>query len=517
MCTCILGIFAFQGYWLYNSYRLNLEGFHKDINDALRMAVFNKQFTDAARHIRYRTSGAFPSTASVPVVPRQGMSTVVYLETHTIEDSVPGPAGVAERVIEGQLAEDIQPEKGSRVHGTPPFRKRMRTQHWTRSDSIYRRDSAQPGMIAVRAMALDDAGTRVYADSMAQSISNMLILNKFYGEQFSIQKLDSAFTGELLSRGITTDFRLDTMTFSGNDSVFVVREYQPDLLKTARIPFNPLSNILVQASFNSPMRLILGKMTGTLLSSAILLMLTVLCFLYMLRTILRQKKLSEVRNDFINNMTHELKTPIATVSAAVEAMQNFNALNDQQKTRQYLNISQQELQRLGDLVEKVLHIAAEEKEDLELFREPVDLNELIRHIIVNHRLKANKKVDFTYTMLADPVVNVDKTHLSNALNNLVDNAIKYSRDPAEITIRVARQQDTLQVSVTDNGIGIPYNYQDSIFEKFFRVPTGNLHNVKGFGLGLSYVKKIIEKHGGSIRVKSEPDRGSEFLLEIPQV
>lgn len=487
MCTCILGIFAFQGYWLYNSYQLKLEEFHKDINDALRMAVFNKQFADAGRYIRYSEPAV--ATTGMPAMPGPGSGTAFYIERHTITDTFPRRFGRAFRAV------------SKRAHAM---------------DTLIHIDSASHNSIHIEQWSATDTSARIYADSMAQKISNMLILNKFYGERLSIKKLDSAFTNELLNRGISTDYRLDTMKLTEHDFP-AMRRWQPDLLKTARIPFNPLSEIFVQASFNSPMRQILGQMTGTLFSSAVLLILTVLCFLYMLRTILRQKKLSEVRNDFINNMTHELKTPIATVSAAVEAMQNFNALNDQQKTRQYLTISQQELHRLSDLVEKVLHIAAEEKEDLELFREPVDLNELIRHIIVNHRLKANKKVDFTYTMLADPIVNVDKTHLSNALNNLVDNAIKYSGDPAEITIRVTRQHERLQVSVSDNGIGIPPNYLDSIFEKFFRVPTGNLHNVKGFGLGLSYVKKIIEKHGGTIRVKSEPEKGSEFLLEIPEV
>ncbi|WP_298714242.1 HAMP domain-containing sensor histidine kinase [Chitinophaga sp.] len=235
----------------------------------------------------------------------------------------------------------------------------------------------------------------------------------------------------------------------------------------------------------------------------------------MLRTILRQKRLSEVRNDFINNMTHELKTPIATVSAAVEALERFNALADPQKTANYLRISRQELQRLGDLVEKVLHIAAEEKEDLVLQTETTDLNDIISEIISNHRLKSGKKTDFTYTMLSDPLIKADPSHLTNAINNLVDNAIKYSGEHAEISILLARRPGWVRISVIDNGIGIPYSYHNSIFEKFFRVPSGNLHNVKGFGLGLSYVKKIAEKHGGTIKVKSEPEKGSEFQLEIP--
>jgi signal transduction histidine kinase len=236
----------------------------------------------------------------------------------------------------------------------------------------------------------------------------------------------------------------------------------------------------------------------------------------MLRTILKQKRLSEVKNDFINNMTHELKTPIATVSAAVEALQNFNALSDQRKTQTYLDISKNELQRLSDLVEKVLHIAAEEKEDVELFREETDLNEIIDNILSNHQLKANKLIQVRYdNNLAGKSVLIDKVHLGNAINNLVDNAIKYSKEPVQLYIQTSLENGILKIKVKDNGIGIPRVYHHNIFDKFFRVPTGDLHNVKGFGLGLSYVQKIVTMHGGSIHVHSEPDKGSEFTIIIP--
>ena len=480
MSACILGIFAFQGYWLYNAYDLKMQEFNKNINEALGKAIFNKQFFDASKMIAYRMKD----------------DTVFNLKFKT----------TTPQVFIDSFSSTLPHSSGNKA----AFIVRS-TARW--ADSLPAATGATVGV----------QGARVYADTLARKISDILIMNKIYDTRFSIKKMDALYAAELHSLGIYTPYKLDTLripTSTFRETKQLVVNYHPNhpnRLVTSTIPFNPLSNIAVRATFSSPFRHILGKMTWTLLSSAVLLLFTVLCFLYMLRTILKQKKLSEVRNDFINNMTHELKTPIATVSAAVEAMQNFNALNDTRKTENYLRISRQELQRLSDLVEKVLHIAAEEKEELELFREETDINELVGSIIANHRLKANKKVDFTYTILANPVVNVDKTHLSNAINNLVDNAIKYSGEPVEITIQVARQQDRLKIMVKDNGIGIPGNYQESIFEKFFRVPTGNIHNVKGFGLGLSYVKKIVEKHGGTIRVKSEPEKGSEFHLEIPEI
>ncbi len=245
------------------------------------------------------------------------------------------------------------------------------------------------------------------------------------------------------------------------------------------------------------------------------LALTTACFWLMLSTILRQKKLSEVKNDFINNMTHELKMPLATVSAAVEALQNFGALHDAAKTQTYLAISRTELQRLSDLVEKVLHTAVDERQPLKLVPEAVQPAALVAEIVARHQLQAAKPVQFDVQVDAAPV-QLDRLHLGNVLNNLIDNAIKYSREAVTITIRGRQEATGCHLSVADNGPGIDPGYQDAIFDQFSRVPTGNLHNVKGFGLGLYYVRQVVERHGGRIAVRSGPGRGSEFALWIPQ-
>jgi two-component system, OmpR family, phosphate regulon sensor histidine kinase PhoR len=461
MCICILGIYLFQGYWLYNSYQVQLEQFGKDVNESLRTAVFNKQFADVRRFF------------GRGVRERDSLERLRLLS--------PGEDGPGRTLRAG-------------------------------------RDITELNKRRYRPRGENDTAGRYFADTLARQISDLILLNNL-GDSVKLVKLDSVFSAELHNRQIMMDYRLDTFHISFNgysrdsfrDSL---RRRSP--LKTSKIPFNPASNLFVQAVFDSPFQYILAKMIWTLISSLLLLLLTTLCFIYMLRTILKQKKLSEVKNDFINNMTHELKTPIATVYAAVEAMQNFNALNDQRKTQTYLDISKQELQRLSDLVEKVLQIATEEKEEIELFKERTDLTEVIDSIMTNHQLKTNRPVQFRYdNLLGDRQVTVDRTHLSNAINNLVDNAIKYSGEHPAVHIVSALENGKLIIRVKDNGIGIPRMYQENIFETFFRVPTGNLHNVKGFGLGLSYVKKIVGLHGGSISVHSEPEKGSEFVMQIP--
>ena len=234
----------------------------------------------------------------------------------------------------------------------------------------------------------------------------------------------------------------------------------------------------------------------------------------MLSTILRQKKLSEVKNDFINNMTHELKTPIATVTAAVEALQHFGALNDPKKTQTYLTISQNNLQRLSDLVEKVLNLAVEEKRALVLRPEPINLYDIVNELIASHQLKTPKPVTFQVDIPTDTIVTVDRIHFANALNNLIDNAINYSRNQVTVRLSFQRSEQGWQLAVADDGIGIAKTYQSAIFDRFFRVPTGDLHPVKGFGLGLAYVRQVIERHGGYISLRSEPGKGSEFLLKF---
>jgi signal transduction histidine kinase len=203
------------------------------------------------------------------------------------------------------------------------------------------------------------------------------------------------------------------------------------------------------------------------------------------------------------------------VSAAVEAMQNFGALNDPQKAQTYLSISQKELQRLSDLVEKVLNIAVDERQTLTINLELVRPAELVQELVTRHKLQAAKPVHFEVDMEPSDALPLDRLHIAGVINNLIDNAIKYSREEVTIAIRGRRDETGWRLTVQDDGIGVPKSYQDAVFDRFFRVPTGNLHPVKGFGLGLYYVRQVVERHGGHIAVRSEPNRGSEFSLWLP--
>ena len=240
-------------------------------------------------------------------------------------------------------------------------------------------------------------------------------------------------------------------------------------------------------------------------------------FTYTILTILKQKKLSIIKNDFINNMTHELKTPISTISLAAEALSDPDISNNSSFKATYLNMIKDENKRLGLMVENVLKSALWDKPDFNLKLETINVHEILQEIINSLSLQIQVKggkieknfLASTFTIYAD------KVHITNLFFNLIDNAIKYTDKTPEITIETSSTDKTIKISIKDNGIGISKEHQKKIFDKFYRVPTGNIHNVKGFGLGLNYVKAIIEKHNGFINVKSEANKGSCFETVLP--
>jgi signal transduction histidine kinase len=272
----------------------------------------------------------------------------------------------------------------------------------------------------------------------------------------------------------------------------------------------------VRAAFNAPQYSVLKGMLVTIFLSLFLVLFIIFCFNYIIRTFIEQRKLAELKDDFINNMTHELKTPIAVITVAIEGLQKFNALNDAEKTQRYLQTSRNELARLNALVTKVLDIAAFENHEVGLKTEVINVDELINDVIASEKIKTEKQVTISYqNIVSIRTIYADKTHFRNILVNLVDNAIKYAIEPVDIMISCYQKNGFAFFSVKDNGIGIPADHVGLIFDKFHRVPTGNIHAVKGTGLGLSYVKYITEAHGGKIIVKSEINKGSEFIVSIP--
>lgn len=271
-------------------------------------------------------------------------------------------------------------------------------------------------------------------------------------------------------------------------------------------------------TFSGTEKLLLKEIAPQIVFSVILTFLTVAAFYIMYRSLRTQEHLMTIKNDFISNVTHELKTPVATVSVALEALKNFNALNDAHRTQEYLEIAQQELNRLTLMTDKILKAAVFEDNGVTLRIEKIDLDILIEQVLSSLKVIVERRaIQLTYRKEGEDFsLEGSQTHLTNVIYNLVDNAIKYSNDGSAITIILGSTAQHVKLSIVDSGIGIPKEFQKKIFEKFFRVPTGDIHNIKGYGLGLSFVASVIKSHHGSIGVESEPGKGSTFTVLLPK-
>jgi two-component system phosphate regulon sensor histidine kinase PhoR len=268
--------------------------------------------------------------------------------------------------------------------------------------------------------------------------------------------------------------------------------------------------------------LLLRSLWPMLSATLIFLFLLALIFGYTVRTILRQKRLGDIKNDLVNNLTHELKTPISTISLACEALNDPSIPNDPEQAKAFIGMIRDENKRLGVLVERVLQSAVMDHGALRLRTSDVDMHALLAEVVRNSAIQAgNRGGRITLEPAAELAhVRGDRTHLTSIFYNLIDNAVKYCTVAPVIRISTRSDAKALSITVQDNGIGIPRSEQKKIFERLYRVPTGNVHNVKGFGLGLSYVKSVVERHGGTIRVESDPEGfhsapGSRFIITIP--
>lgn len=359
------------------------------------------------------------------------------------------------------------------------------------------------------------------------AISQFSKENQPIGQRINQQQLDTLLEKTLEARDISARYEYAVFNVPERRLVFNTAESPQELVqspyKAALFPNDFFgSQSFLSVSFPNKTGYLLRQVGFSLLSSALLLLTVIGCFGYAIHTIIRQKKLSEMKNDFINNMTHEFKTPIATVSMACEALSDPELIRQPNILQRYLGIIREENTRLGLQVEKVLQIARLDRERMELKPEPVQVHELVEHIAEKVQLQLGERGFIHLELMAEqPTLEADRLHLTNVVTNLLDNAIKYSKDEVDIRIHTSElrgenNRPMLQLVVMDKGIGISRENLNKIFDKFYRVPTGNIHNVKGFGLGLAYVKYSVEAHGGSIRAESKAGKGSHFIIQLPK-
>ena len=551
----LAGIFSYQAYWLGGLYRTMRNDLERNIIEAMRMSDYNEMMLrvermrkDSADHGTVSVSAGFEkdgtqnktyvhSTTSIDRNGRKEETSdqqVIHQKSDTLLMSISDNSSVQAIITRDGIA---VPDSDD-VLFIERNKDRNKAQ-WLNADSAQKKleaaikDTDVPPQAALRA----NSGL----DVILRDQNSMLELATYFQRGLhsgldvisdpDVLVYDSLLTFQLKDRGITLPHRLEHIytndkasphTFTDTLAVAGTPGYVPSPeAKLYEYAFDISTHQSYRLWMEPVTPLVLKQMSGILATSFVILIILGFAFWILIRTILQQKTLEEMKSDFTNNITHELKTPIAVAYAANDALLNFNQADEKAKRDKYLRICQEQLQRLSGLVEQILSMSMERRKTFRLHPEPLSMESILEPLIEQHKLKAEKPVHISTDIEpAGLTLTADRTHFSNIISNLIDNAIKYSPEAAEVNIRCrqtasAGQGEFVEIAISDRGTGIAPEKQSHIFDKFYRVPTSNLHNVKGYGLGLFYVKTMTEKHGGSVTVKSEPGKGSTFTLRFP--
>jgi len=356
-----------------------------------------------------------------------------------------------------------------------------------------------------------------FSDSLKGFINNPFelltskIVISFSEDSLSLDHIDSLLLDDLKRKNIDIAYGLVYHNHWGKDQ-FIRKEVNEDASLTAMASSSFLMlNNSIEMHFDNITQTVLKRNLISLIISLLLVASIIFSLIYLLKIIQKQKQLSEIKNDLISNITHEFKTPLATIGVALEAIQQFNLENDPEKSKKYAKLSSQEVKKLTLMVEKLLDTATLDSNNLELNLEKTDLISLLKNAsTISEGVLKDKSITFTSSE-SECNYGIDRFHFENAINNIIDNAIKYGGDKIEVSLQ--KKDNEIEIIIKDNGDQLNIQQASKIFEKFYRVPKGNTHDIKGFGIGLYYTKKIIEKHKCTIGVKIK--NGSTFYIKLP--
>ena len=458
----MLGVFLYQLYWLNGLYETTARQFEENVYDAMDVADQNELFQ---RFESIKNSGAEePSIA---------------LGVHVEEDSIGKQVYYAQ---EPETENIIYKSSGDSVEFNP-FKENIKT-----------------------------------TEKLAAYIKKTLHQSVDIIEGVNINVYDSLLSVELKSRQIIQPHQVFVVKVA-NDSICYSTSSKNNFKIEDAKKFDFIYDMngvhAFRLYFKNPNRQVLSQMAGMLSTSAVIFIVLIYIFVYLLNTIRKLQTEEELKTNFTNNMTHELKTPIAVSYAAVDALLIANQPASGERQKKYLNIAKEQMNHLSGLVEQILSMSRKNNNRIEMKLERINLEDIISGLTEKLSLLSGKKIEVE-TQLDSPIVVADKLHLANILNNLMENGMKYSGDSVRLVVSSWKDENMLVVSVEDNGIGMEQKYLEKLFDKFYRIPTGNRYNVKGFGLGLFYVKEMTEKHGGTVEVKSQLGKGSVFTIKIPQ-
>jgi two-component system phosphate regulon sensor histidine kinase PhoR len=493
--TIVLTI-AVQLYWNYNNYVDNKQRVKNEIQSSLDTAI-DEYYTDVSK------SNFFSIINNDSINTKNGLFNDFWNEDINSSKS---KVSISSIKISSDYSGDLDASKipkklaeiyGSSIFITDTINFEYNDKKFTPKTSTKYQPEAQR--------------FKINSDSLKFQKGIQSVVIALNNDEINFTRLDSIFTNQLSKKGIKTPHYLvlleKDIKVGGSNKA---EDIELSLFSNSKSTFlRPNQNL--RAYYKDPTIEALKKSTTGILFSLLLSLSVIFCLIYLLKIISTQKELAEIKNDLINNITHEFKTPIATISTAIEAIESFNVVDNKEKTKQYAAISAFQLKKLHVMVEKLLETATLDSESLLLQKEPTNIVDLVAKIAKKFELLTKKDIKFT-TNIDSKILKIDLFHFENAISNLVDNAIKYGGDSIEINLNSVL--NVTEISVADNGKGIDKSQQERIFDKFYRVPKGNTHDVKGFGIGLYYTQKIIEKHNGSINISSNFDN-TIFKLQIP--
>lgn len=473
--VAVAGLIALQVYWVNNTFQLREQDFGSNVSKALNKVVFVLEKEEAKKNALNKSSSIrLSSSGKDKMVLTYGKRNI--------------------NIIEGA---DLDESRDS------AFYAKLGPEGLNQSELL-----KQSGII-------DDILGGVVELDIYNSIANRL----------DTTFLDSLIKAELENFGIKAKYEFAVFNRAKMPEI-ISEKNKPNVdlflkegYKAQLFPGDAMADInYLRLWFPNERGYLINSMWSMLAIAVALMLCIMFLFSYSIGIIYRQKKLSDIKNDFINNMTHELKTPIATISLACEAMNDPDMQKSARAMSTYIGMINEENKRLGVLVENVLRTAIFEQGEMQLRVNRVDIHEVIRQVIRNIEIQVKKKQGEIITHLdaGNTVIEGDNLHLTNVIYNLIDNAVKYSETAPRVEIYTRDEMNGIAIAFKDNGIGISKENQRKVFDKLYRVPTGNVHNVKGFGLGLSYVKGVIEKHHGTVDVESEVKKGSTFTIHIPR-
>jgi len=491
--TCI---FAYQVYWLMGLYRSRLSETDDRIEAAMATADVREMLV---RVSRLESEGDVHGNVEVSAGYQSNGTTV--FKTSTNKGTYVGVASPANQIQEVTLERHADATNVTTIRTQP-------------MDSVELSEEEGDELLRSMADGFDNFSTYMQR-AMHSGLDHV--------RQADIAVYDSILCVQLDAAGLLrphlTEFVQYTDSMLTEEKVVATlnsADYQPLEIAHTYSYFADIPQLIQYRVTMEPVTgVVLRQMAGILGTSFIILLVLALAFYYLIHTLIKMKTLEEMKTDFTNNMTHELKTPIAIAYAANDAMLNFNMAEQPQKAREYLTISQEQLQRLGGMVEEILAMSMERRKTLTLHKEDFPLREVLDALGKQYKLKVDKPVEIGVDIVPpDLRVVADRQHFCNMIGNLLDNAIKYSTAQVAISIKARAVDNGVEIAVTDDGIGIPADKLPFVFDKFYRVAHGNKYDAKGYGLGLFYVKSLMEKHGGSVAVTSEAGKGSTFTLRF---